>query len=384
MISNKPTPGVTENRVSRQSSRLYRAGLSWIAISLVDGSPICELPYLQADTIEYHLMEGTSQTFRLPYDGLPVNWKDACRPGGVAYILLQDETPIWGGILMDVGISLSKDSISLKVDTIETYLERCPTGDLDYTRQDQNLIVADLIYNAAIQDMHNCLAVSYWPSERILDRTYKDTDDKSVLSAIQELANLQGGPEWGHWWVRTDDGRYHCLIESRDHYGSEHPVTDFTLAQMTGFERDIDASGDSLANKVRAVSTAEGDRRPSSGWVSYADRTRPVWPLSYAPSTSIKDQATLESHARRRLAASMRGAVTHSVTLDLLTAPRLGVEWKPGDLVRWDVSEAEDRLLGRGRGVARVIGYKISFQGSWSLTPVLQEMSDEQEETDIR
>lgn len=361
------------DRVEAQTLEARRANLAWVAVSLVDGRPICDLPYLQADTLEYHLMEGTTQALKLPYDHLPVNWEQATLPGGVAYILTQDEHPIWGGILMDVQMDLADAAFDLKVDTIETYLERPGTGDLEYRQKPQTWIVADIVQRAAITGMRNCLVARYGDSTVLRDRSYKDTDDKSVLSAIQELANIQGGPEWGHWWELTDKGAYRCVIAARDHYGSVEPVTDFTLSQMTGFQREMDATGTALANRVRAVSTADGDVRPSSPWQSYYDPDRPVWPLSFTPSTSIKDLATLESHAVQRLASRARGTVTHSVDLDLLTAPKLGVEWMPGDMVRWDVNGADSRMPGDTEGMARVIGYRISFQGSWTLNPILQE-----------
>lgn len=360
------------DRVEAQALEARRARLSWVAVSLVDGRPICDLPYLQADTLEYHLMEGTTQSLRLPYDHLPVNWEQATLPGGVAYILTQDEHPIWGGILMDVQMDLADAAFDLKVDTVETYLERPGTGDLEYRQKPQTWIVADIVQRAAITGMRNCLVAKYGDSTVLRDRSYKDTDDKSVLSAIQELANVQNGPEWGHWWELTDKGAYRCVVAARDHYGSVEPVTDFTLSQMTSFGWELDASGTALANRVRAVSTADGDVRPTSSWYSFYDPDRPVWPLSFTPSTSIKDPATLDSHAARMLASRCKGAESRDMGMDLLTAPRLGVEWMPGDMVRWDVTGAGSRMRdGETEGVSRVIGYRISFQGSWTLTPIL-------------
>lgn len=361
------------DRVEAQAMEARRARLSWVAVSFVDGHPICDLPYLQADTLEYHLMEGTTQEMRLPYDHRPVNWEQATVEGGVAYILTQDETPIWGGILTNVQDDLAGEATELKVDTIETYLERPNTGDLEYRRKPQTWIVADIVQRAAITGMRNCIVARSGDSRILRDRSYKDTDEKSVLSAIQELAGVQDGPEWGHWWELSDDGSYRCVITARDHVGSVEPVTDFTLSQMTGFARERDATGTALANRVRAVSTADGDVRPASSWRSYDDPLRPVWPLSFTPSTSIKDVATLEAHAARRLASRCKGTVSHNASLDLLTAPRLGVEWMPGDTVRWDVTGADSRMPGDTEGAARVVGYRVGFQGSWTLTPILQE-----------
>ena len=350
--------------------------LTWLSVSLVTGEVIAELPNLQVSSVEYHLMETTTASAELPWDGCPVNWYDATLPHGVALLLVQDSVPLWGGVVKDAKRTPSGASIGIQLETMECYLDACPVGDASYVQVSQTQIVADLVQRFAITGMRNCLTVTADTSSTLRDRQYRDSEDKSVLSAIQELSNVQGGPEWGCWWRRTDAGGYECVVHVCDRYGSTSPVTDFDLAAMTEFSLDHEYSSGSGANRVRAVSTADGDVRPSSGWVTADDPERPVWSYSYTPSTSITSTDTLLSHAREKLASLNGGTRTLTIALDLLSAPRLGVEWLVGDVVRWDAGDAAERFPDVSSSTARVIGFQISWEGSWTLTPILQEVDD--------
>ncbi|MCI1831554.1 MAG: hypothetical protein LKI88_00855 [Bifidobacterium sp.] len=350
--------------------------LTWLSVSLVTGEVIAELPNFQCTSVEYHLMETTTASGELPWDGIPVNWYDALLPRGVALLLAQDGVPLWGGVVKDAKRTPSGESIAIQLETIECYLDSCPVGDVTYTQESQTQIVADLIQRFAITDMRNCLTVASDASSTLRDRQYKDSDDKSVLSAIQELSNVINGPEWGCWWRQNGSGGYECAIRVCDHYGSTAPVTGFDLMAMTDFSVDYEYSSGSGANRVRAVSTAEGDVRPTSGWITSDDSTRPVWSYSYTPSTSITSTDTLLAHAQAKLDALRNGTRTLVIALDLLSAPKLGVEWFVGDVVYWDVGDAADRFPDLSSSTARVIGFQISWSESWTLTPILQEVDD--------
>ncbi|WEV72156.1 hypothetical protein [Bifidobacterium sp. ESL0790] len=346
--------------------------LSWLSVSLVTGEVIAELPDLQCDSIEYHLMEGCTADAALPWDNIPDNWFDALLPGGVALLLVRDEEPLWGGIVTDMQRDADGPSIALKLETIEAYLDSCPVGDKTYTQSLQTEIGRDIVQKWAIDGMRNCLVATADDSDQRRDRTYQDQDDKSVLSAIQELAGIEDGPEWGSWWERQDDGSYRCHIHFSDHYGATEPVTEFSLPQTTQFQLDYQFGKDTGATRVRAVSTADGDTRPSSGWIISPDPYRPVWSLTFTPSTSITDIEQLTGHATAKSISVKDGAKPVNIVLDLLTAPKLGVEWTPGDMVRWDIDYTSDRFPDLSEGVMRIIGYKIEWSGSWTITPITQ------------
>lgn len=347
--------------------------LTWLSVSLVTGEVIAELPGLQCDSVEYHLMEGCTATASLPWDHMPDNWLDAILPGGVALLLVQDEQPLWGGIVTDQQRDPDGPAVTLKLETIETYLDACPVGDAIYQQSLQTQIGRDIVQRYAIDGMHNCLIASADYSDMRRDRSYQSQDDKSVLSVIQELTGVEDGPEWGTWWERTQDGTYLCRIHFSDHYGQTDPVTEFSLSAMSGFTLDQAYGNGTGANQIRAVSTADGDTRPTSGWITTPHPNRPTWPLSFTPSTSITSTDILKSHANAKLNQLRNGTSNITIDLDLLTAPKLGVEWTPGDTVKWDIDDAATRFPDLTTGILRIIGYKIAWTGSWTITPITQE-----------
>ena len=110
---------------------------------------------------------------------------------------------------------------------------------------------------------------------------------------------------------------------------------------------------------------------PVSSWHDAGDTSRPVIPYRWQPSTSISNVETLESHAESKLTQLKDGTNTISMSLDLETMPRLGVDWRLGDMIRWDMSDAADRLGEWAKGVTRLIGYQIDLVAG-TVTPYLQ------------
>ena len=63
--------------------------LQWLAVSLVDGHVIAELPDLQVNKMSYRMEEMTSTTGELPWENIPDNWRDATKPYAIAILLVQ-------------------------------------------------------------------------------------------------------------------------------------------------------------------------------------------------------------------------------------------------------------------------------------------------------
>lgn len=346
--------------------------LTWMACRMVDGVPIAELPDLQVSGLEQRMMDYTSLTAELPWDAVPGNWLDATEPMSAWLVLIQDGVPVWSGVILERDRELASKTLSLKLATWETYLDRMPVGDVTFSQATQTEIVRRLVVDWAITGCRNCLRVSADPSGVRRDRTYTDDADKSVLSCIQELCQVINGPEWVISTVVDDDGSYHPVLRVADRIGSTGQMTSFDLSVMTSFAVSEDWSSGKGANRVRAVSTADGDVRPASSWHTADDPARPVVPYSYTPSTSITSTDTLDAHAAARLALLRDGTTTVSFAVDLNTAPKLNMEWSLGDVVGWDASEAAERYPDRSSGTARVIGYSMDFTGTPKLTPILQ------------
>lgn len=346
---------------------------TWLSVSTVTGQVIAELPDLQCSALEQRMMEEVSLEMSLPYEGAPSNWLEAIEPMSTAILLMQSGNPIplWGGIVISYKRPLGDATISLKVATWETYLDRCPVGDDTYTQVSQTEIVASLVRKWAITSMRNSLQLDVATSSIKRDDTdHKEADNKSVLSCIQSLSGLENGPEWYIDWQPQGNDVYAPVLHVADHIGSTTPVAMFDTSMMTEFTLSRDWSAGYGANMVRATSTADGDVTPMSSWHTANDPLRPVVKHQFQPSTSIKNVSTLNSHASAMLNTLSGGTVMIEMGLDLLTAPRLGVEWGLGDAVEWNLNSAEQQYPDIEGGVVRFIGWKLDITSS-ILTPYL-------------
>lgn len=352
-------------------------GLTWLAVNMTDGSVIAELKALQCQSVETRMMETVTRDASLPWDDTPTNWQQATTPGAIALLLIQETNPtqaLWGGTITKRTRDITSATINLKISSIENYLDACPVGNDSYTNTDQTQIVAQLITKWAINGMRNIITVDTQPSTTKRDDTDHTTDDnKSVLSCIQALANLNGGPEWYcSWELDAETNRWRAVVHIADHVGSTTPVIDLGPESMSAFSVEESWENGYGANRVQAYSSADGDAaQPVSSWHDAGDTSRPVIPYRWQPSTSISNVETLESHAESKLTQLKDGTNTISMSLDLETMPRLGVDWKLGDMIRWDMSDAADRLGEWAKGVTRLIGYQIDLT-TGTVTPYLQ------------
>lgn len=346
-------------------------GLSWLAVSMVSGKVIAELPFLQCQNVEMRMMEGCSLSASLPFDGLPVNWVAATEPMKISLLLVQagNEHPLWGANIVQRERELGSSVIALKLATYEDYLDRQVVGDDSYSQIPQTQIVGSLVDKWAIEGKNNALQLDITSSNiRRDDTDHKLNDKKSVLSCIQTLSKLQNGPEWYIDWQKQGV-EYHPVLHVADRAGSLYPVITFKEDSFTSFKITESWNVRDGATRVKAMSSADGDMTPQSSWHDTHDGSRPVVDYVYTPSTSITNIATLDSHAAARLEAIHGGTVTVGMGFNLLSMPRLGVEWNLGDVVSWKL-DAPDVLQDFTRGEARFIGYKIDLN-SVTFTPYL-------------
>lgn len=354
---------------------------TWLAVSPVDGHIIAELPTVQCSSLEIRMMEGTSATATIPWQSLTMsNWETATAPFASCLLLINmrnPETALWGGIILSRERNLGEATLTLKLGTWEHILKKYPVGDDTYTNTDQNMIVANLTRNWAINGQNNSLLIDAAASSRKRDDTdHKLSDNKSVLSCIQALSNLNNGPEWYIDWQKTGNN-YHPVLHISDHIGSSTPRFTFgeeTLAEFTINEAWEDGYA---ANKIQAYSTAnntdENAEQPQSNWYTYTDPNRPILPYRYQPSTSITQKETLNQHAAAKLNSLKNGTTTITIKFALATMPRFGIDWSLGDVIAWDIQAGAENQLGKYvKGQVRFIGYTIDLSSS-TFTPYLQD-----------
>lgn len=346
------------------------AGFQWLAVSLTSGFVLSEFPDLQTTRLSYRFEETTSGTMMIPWRNIPSNWVEATVPYGTAILLVRGSTVLWGGIVVKRERTLQDEGLSLTLATVEHYLDSVYVKDHSYSNRDQCGIVEDLV-STTLADHRFTLLVEASPSGVRRDRTYEESSDKTLLSVLQELSNVQNGPEWCTAW-RADNGRYVPVLTVADRIGSVSPVTTFDESVMTSFKVLEDYTTGYGANMVVAVGDTTGETQLRSD-VMVADQPyRPVVECVVRPSSSITRKETLDAHASSALQQLRDGTNTVDMALSLMAAPIVYEEWKPGDVVAWTVADDSGRFTGFDHGEARIVGYDIDFSGVWTITPVLQ------------
>lgn len=348
--------------------------LSWVSVSATTGGVIADLPTLRVDgSLKRTIGRHEAQTATLPLDGAPSNWRTATRKKSVFLVALTDPTgedmrgrPVWGGMVTERTTN-HKEGVSLSMVTAEDYLNDRYVGDENYSHE-QNIIVANLVDKYVAPGGLPIRVVMLPGANPVRQRSYLDKDDKTVFSVIDELSGVIGGPEWTIDWEWVDERRLGLVLYVGERIGAAAPdgigpsswfhlpgnVTDCELVE--GYRRGEGA------NDVMAVSSGSGDARPqSSRHLAPADG-RPKVEFRWSPSTSITEQATLESHAERALSGLKDGTVALSITAttDETTPFNLGDDIG-FDLVSWAWPDGIT-------GTARAIGLEWTNE---TVTPVL-------------
>lgn len=346
------------------------AGFQFLAVSLTSGIALAEFPDLQVSKLSYRFEEMTSETVLVPWRNIPSNWNEATVPYGTAILLTRGSTVLWGGIVVKRERTLQGDGLSLTLATVEHYFDRVRVGDHVYSNRDQCEIVKDLV-SSTLNGHRFMFSVEASPSRVRRDRTYEADSGKTLLSVIQELSNVQNGPEWCMSW-KASSGVYLPVLTVADRIGSITPVTTFDESVMTSFRVLEDYSAGYGANVVWAVGATTGETQLRSDVMVAEQSYRPVVEHVVNASSSIMQKETLNGHASSALQQLRDGTNTVDMTLSLLAAPIVYDEWKPGDVVAWTVADDNGHLDGFDHGEARVVGYDIDFSGVWTITPVLQ------------
>lgn len=342
----------------------------FLAVSLTDGIVLAEFPELQAPKLPYRFEEATSETVMLPWHDIPSNWDEATVPYSVAVLLVKGSTVLWGGIVVKRERTLQGEGLTLTLVTVERYFDSVYVKDHSYSGWEQTWIASDLV-TSTLEGHRFMLDVDTASSGIHRDRTYGESSDKTLLSALQELSNVQNGPEWcTSWHVR--DGKYVPLLTIADRIGSTEPVTTFDESMMTSFRVLEDYSGGFGANLVVAVGNTTGEDQMRSDVMEAGQSYRPVVEHVVRPSLSITSKETLNAHAMSSLQRLQNGTNTVDMILSLAAAPAVYEGWGPGDVVAWTVSDDDGRFAGFDHGEARVVGFDIDFNGAWTITPVLQ------------
>jgi hypothetical protein len=342
--------------------------LAWYACDLRSGQIIEDLPALRpTGVLSKRLGTHTSTSFELALGGAPPGWEGATDEGRTMLVGVDTLTdlPIWAGSVLtrDGG---SAETVGIAAVTPEAYLDRRYTGDQILIQQDQATVITSLMSSPLTAGPPFVMDAP--PTGVLMDLTLLDADDRTVLSAIQEVMGLEGGPEWtvDVAWSDASHTGFVLPVRVRPAIGSQalkpegtfdYPgcVTSYVLAES--YE-----SGKG-ATVVQARGEGEGAARLSSAPQVATDLEAAGWPryvYRFTPATGITDPDALTAHAAKALALMKTGARVWTIDAVASQAPRLGRDWYLGDTVRISV-EISPRHPTGAEVVARA--------WSWELDP---------------
>ncbi|MER7153755.1 hypothetical protein [Streptomyces lydicus] len=352
--------------------------LDWYGCDLKSGRIIEDLRSLSpSGALSRRLGMSTTLTATLGLPGAPSGWEAATDQGRSMLVAVDraTDTPLWAGMVLTRAGGTAQ-TVDLQLATPEAYLDRRYTGTVTLVQQDQAAVCAAVLGPALTDGPPFQLDA---PATGVLmDYSVQDGDDRTALSALQELMGADGGPEWtvDVAWNTAHDG-FVLPLRIRPTVGvqstSPEAVFDFPGC-VTSYSLTESYEAGKGATVVQARGEGEGDGRLSSsaytadalissGW--------PRWVYRFTPSAGQSDPIQLNAHASRALALMQTGARVWQVEAAASVAPRLGRDWALGDTVRVAVESAPRHPAGADV-TARAWAWELE-PGSNQVRPILVE-----------
>lgn len=371
--------------------------LTWVACWAQSGIVIADLPGVEPTTVSTTMNGYTTAQAALPLPDAPLAWPQATKPFAAYWVLLDDEMPIWGGIVTR-RVRSDGDKVTVALMDIPGYFLRRYVGDETFSDVDQCEIVETLVDTYVGDSLP--IAVSASASATTRDRTYTDASDKTIFSVITELAGVINGPEWRIGWAEGTSGgqvTFTPVLYVADRLGSEPPsgLDPAVTFQAPGALSNSGAAVTSAtvtegygagegANDTLATSTAISDTRPESAHFTYADPDRLVAEYRFTPSTSITNTDTLDGHAEAALARMQEGRTGAEVSTVYAGDPKIDVDLVLGDTVGLVLGgtfndngdPAMPAFPEAYVATARLMGWSLTVGPEPVLTPTLGEITE--------
>ncbi|MGV9891744.1 hypothetical protein [Streptomyces sp. NPDC003395] len=353
--------------------------LTWLACDLRSGRIAEELRTLApSGALERKLSVSSSAQFDLGLAKAPSEWEAATDPGRTLLVAVDNLTSqlIWSGITL-TRAGGSSTTVQLGAATPEAYFDRRYTGAYSGIGRDQALIMSDLVTGILVDAPP--FVVDATPGSAPLVYQLLDGDDRTVLSALQELAGMEGAPEWtvDTVWADTQMTAVQLVFRVRPQIGTQstNPEAVFDLpgcvSEYTLTESYEQGKG---ATIVRAWGDGDGDNRLRSadqvatdlltaGWCRWEDH--------FTPTSNLSDPNQLNAHAIKALAQQRLGTRTWTVEAIASRAPRLGRDWNLGDSIRVEINSSLRHPDGAST-VSRAYAWQLDSSAD-RITPVLVE-----------
>lgn len=293
---------------------------------------------------------------------------------------------LWAGAVINRPERGSEPIASLGCVSLEGLLDRRFAGTHTYTGQPSHTdaqIITDLIGEANVDGWNIQLDLDGLTTVRQV--RYRAPERRKILACLQELSDMENGPEWTIRATRSGDIVTKTLV-ARPRLGtaSTIPNAQFRWPGAVKSYGQTEEHSDGLgANYVTAVANGEGASQPS---FTRSDAARIAvegrWE-AVVQRPAARTIAALDSAAATELALMLEGQNLYTLTADAVLAPKIGIDWVLGDDIRLLVTAgARDPdgqpSYGHPDGldvIARGIGWTLDPQ-TQTLTPLLWQPSE--------
>jgi len=354
--------------------------LAWYGCDLRTGGIVEDLrPLKPTGALSRKLGDSTTLQFELTLAGAPDDWGGATAPGRSVVVAVDTatDTPLWAGAVLtrDAG---SSQTVQLGAATLERYLDSRFPGMQTLIAADQAAVISALVTPALTDGPPFTIDA---PSTGVtMDYLTQDGDDRTILSCLQEIMGLEGGPEWtiDVVWNASHSGfqfplRVRLAIgiqTSTPEATFDFPgcVASYTLAES--YEQGkgatvVIARGEGEGSSRLTSSPNEATALIANGW--------PRWEYRYTPATGVTNPDQLNAHAAQSLALMAQGAQVWTLEAVASQAPRLGTDWGLGDTVHLAVETSPRHPQGADT-VARCWSWELD-PGTDRVRPILVEES---------
>ena len=371
----------TDARLVEAPNHVYRYLIADIRTNQI----IAELPS-SGCTYSFKLSEAGAFSASLSMNDeiLAQNPQVATIPGRNAIYVLRDDAVMWGGIIWGRRYSVVDRKLELDAETFESYLDHVfQSGTKGWVQTDQLDIARWLLNSRGINDTL-LLDVGDGVSGRLRDRKMYAFEYKAVGEEMAQLAALIDGFDYGVE-VYQDPASHEIRRKFEFYYPARGRTPNKSNlifeypGSITAIDVDLDAKEatntvftlGSGTGQEMMVGSARDDDQIANGWP----------PLELSRSfTSVKDQATLNAHARNVLTLKKAPTEVFSVSVRADADPEIG-SYTVGD---WAQFVFDDPFVGEFSAWRRIVEISVSVtdKGVESISLTLDAGQEPREDSD--
>lgn len=356
--------------------------LTWYVADLKTGKFVEEFPF-KTSGIERTVSQRStcSVTLDVVDPSTPPSWQQIIDGRRALIVPVDDGTPLCGFTVEQI-TGIGTPTIGLTLVSLEGLPDSVYVTDLEFTEgdTDESEVARQLLTAKFTTGWGFTLNVT--ATGRSGDHVYSQFEDRTVLSALNDLAAQEGGPEWVTriQWENSTHQRFTKSIEIGPQVGRVN--TSVILEDHHLQVRTRDRSWNRRAVSTIATGDGSGDSRPMSSPVIDREAIAagvPPWEMRVA-ATSIESEDGLDRFAQSAAAKWRYGTSAWSLEVNQMVtgAPRVAHDYDIGDVVTLDL-RANEFDTTEYSGPARLVGWKASVMDGrlTTVTPVFWTPDDE-------